>query len=98
MSYSIAELNTLTQQAKCHIPYVSEYADTSHSCVGETVSLTKPFFEGKTYNKAFSKKIYPNSTFSLKTENCPFLVFFKDEKHNRYKLHIFSLVVLQLNW
>lgn len=77
---------------------MSQNMQTHHILVLEKLSLTKPFFEGKTYNKAFSKKIYPNSTFSLKTENCPFLVFFKDEKHNRYKLHIFSLVVLQLNW
>lgn len=73
VSYSAAELNMLTQQDKCYIPYVSENSDTSHSGIGEMVCLIKPFFEVKTYSGAFFKEIHPNSTFSLRKKI--FLVF-----------------------
>ena len=55
MSYSTAELNMLTQQS--HIPYVSENTNTSHCCIGEMVSLIKPFFVGKTCSGTFPKEI-----------------------------------------
>lgn len=62
VSYSTAELNMLTQQDKCHIPYVSENADTSPFLKGILLHSRngvpyKPFFEGKTYGGTFPKEI-----------------------------------------